>query len=238
MSTMVLDSAAAIQRALAAIGTDDGAGACLANVYQWFGGPAWSSTGPGAGRLARAIDAWNYAAYKDPGNWNPPAGVPVYFGTETRRTDKNAGAGDVALSIGGGRIIATDSPTGRPGIMMIKGRAKQIDRNYLGPAWDFPGYPVSGALSFIAERNGAHQTVTPPIVVTQQIPQEVLPMFSIVNDERGTNQLVSLLTGKRVPIEGPKHVAVLLRVRANTGTDQMNSAELNTFAHYMQLLAA
>lgn len=161
--TIVLDSEAAIRRALAQVGQADGAGACLANVYKWFG--SVQSVGPGAGQYDWAIKGWNFAAYKHAGDWNPPPGVPVYFGTDTPRTDKNAPAGDVALSIGGGRVVCTDSPSGNTGIMTISARAVQTRRNYLGWTADFLGHPVSGALSYIAEATKGAQPKQPVIIV-------------------------------------------------------------------------
>lgn len=225
--TEVLSSEAAIRRALAQVGHADGSGACLANVYQWFGGPSWSSTGPGAGQFGRAIDAWNFAVYRHAGDWNPPPGVPVYFGTDTPRTDGNAPAGDVVLSIGGGRVVCTDSPSGGTGIMTIAARAQQVRRNYLGWAADFLGYPVSGAVSYIQQSTGGAKPAQ-PIVVVQSIP-EVPRMFALVPVYRkgssGPTDTYIRGARKSVKITDPKHVKVLRRIQRNDGTDKINGAE-------------
>lgn len=117
-------------------------GTCLGVVYAGFG--SVQSIGPGAGHFARAIDAWDYAAEKHVGDRNPPIGVPVYFGVSPTRTDKNAGAGDVARSIGGGLLFVTDvaGATGRTGIMTIAAREKETARPYLGWTADFLGHQL------------------------------------------------------------------------------------------------
>lgn len=145
----VLDSAAAVRRATAAIGTEDGAGACLANVYRWFG--SVQSIGPGAGRFAAAINGWEYATQRNTNMASAPAGVPVYFGVDTPRTDRNADKGDVGLSIGGGRGIFTDSPSGRPGVMTFGARAAQVRRNMLGWSGDFLGHDTTAGQAATAQ---------------------------------------------------------------------------------------
>lgn len=193
MTLPVLNSENAIRRALARVGKPDGAGACLANVYQDFGGPAWSSTGPGAGKFGTAIAGWNFAVYRHAGDWNPPPGVPVYFGVDTPRTDGNAKAGDVVLSLGGGMCVATDGPrTGNSEIMTLSARAAQVRRNYLGWTADFLGYPVSGALSYIAEANRPSTPTKPkPIIVKRKVQKE--PMILIQNSKS-----IAMLTGEHV----------------------------------------
>lgn len=163
--TIVLSSEAAIKRALAQVGHADGAGACLANVYAWFG--SVPSIGRGAGDYDWAIKGWKYADYRHAGDWNPPPGVPVYFGDQVSwRTDRNVPAGDVVLSIGGGRVVCTDGPSGNTEIMTISARRTEVDRNYLGWTADFLGHPVSGALSYIAEATQGAKP-RPPIVVVK-----------------------------------------------------------------------
>jgi hypothetical protein len=226
--TTALDSESAIRRGLAQVGHADGSGACLANVYQWFGGPAWSSIGRGAGDFGRAIDGWNYADYKHAGDWSPPPGVPVYFGVDTPRTDANAAAGDVALSIGGGRVVCTDSPTGNTGIMTIAARAIQARRNYLGWTADFLGYPVSGALSFIQQSTGGAKPAK-PIIVVKSIPEGLPPMYVLVpvirSGSTGPADIYIRGARKSVKITDPAHVRILERIRRNDGTDRINAAE-------------
>lgn len=188
--TIALDSEAAIQRALAQVGKADGAGACLANVYKWFG--SVPSTGPGAGQYNWAIKGWNFAVYKHGGDWNPPPGVPVYFGTDTPRTDANAPAGDVVLSIGGGRVVCTDGPSGNTEIMTISARAAEVRRNYLGWTADFLGHPVSGALSYISEATQG-KLPKPPVIIVKNPFQESADMILIQNSKS-----IALFTGTAV----------------------------------------
>jgi hypothetical protein len=47
-----------------------GSGYCLAFVRECFAVPSY---------YASAIDAWQAAAYRHPGDANPPAGVPIFF---------------------------------------------------------------------------------------------------------------------------------------------------------------
>lgn len=190
--TIVLSSEAAIQRALAQVGHADGAGACLANVYKWFG--SVQSVGRGAGDYDWAIKGWKYADYRHPGDWNPPPGVPVYFGDQvTWRTDKNVPAGDVVLSIGGGRVVATDGPSGNTEIMTISARRTEVDRNYLGWTADFLGHPVSGALSYIAEATQGTKPTKPIIIVKAPTTIERDTMVLIQNSTS-----IALFTGTAV----------------------------------------
>ena len=156
----VLDSAAAVARATAQLGQPDGAGACLANVYKWFG--SVPSIGPGAGHYDWAIKAWDYSSRKHWGDYAPPAGVAVIFGPVTAPRwygDRNYPCGDIGLSIGGGFAIFTDSPTGNTGVMSIGARSSQIGRPYLGWIEDFLGHDTTAGLALEAPSNPA------PVVV-------------------------------------------------------------------------
>lgn len=138
MSTVSGDAAIAWMRAQ---GTNV-PGSCLNTCWQAYG--SHPSIGDHAGQYPDAIDGWNYATKHHPGDIYPPAGYPVWFGPSPTRTDSNAGAGDVVISIGGGQIIGTDANGigGRIGIMTIPARAAQIQRPYLGWTEDFLGYDV------------------------------------------------------------------------------------------------
>lgn len=221
--SLVLDSEAALRNGLAQVGQADGAGACLANVYKWFGGPAWSSTGKGAGQYGTAIAGWNFAEFRHAGDYSPPPGVPVYFGIDTPRTDANAKAGDVTLSIGGGRVVCTDSPTGNTGIMTIAARAAQTRRNYLGWTADFLGYAVSGGVSYIQEATGGTKP-TPPIVVVKSI-QKDINMYATPKNTDGKVYFVNLFTQKKKHIESQQHLKLILRYLHNDGSDAMLKAE-------------
>lgn len=182
---MILDSAAAIRRATNQVGQPDGAGACLANVYKWFG--SVPSIGPGAGQYDWAIKGWTFAPDKHAGDYNAPAGVPVYFDALTAPRwagDRNYRAGDVGLSIGGGYAIFTDSPTGNTGIMSIRARAAQIGRRYLGWTGSFLGHQTTAG-------NAYGKPVPPAVIVTVgRVPvktdQNGDRMYSIRNNAKGS----------------------------------------------------
>lgn len=85
-----------------------------------------------------AYSAWQ-ATRRRHSDRTPPAGVPVWFG---KRPD--SAAGDVVISLGGGRVIATDYPTwGRIGECTIDQRQAQINRPYLGWSEDFLGNTIA-----------------------------------------------------------------------------------------------
>lgn len=182
---MILDSAAAIRSATAQIGGQDGAGQCLANVYRWFG--SVQSIGPGHGDYGEAIKGWDYAPDKHPGDLNPPAGVPVFFDRVTAPRwpgDHNMQAGDIGLSIGGGRAIFTDSPTGNTGVMTLRARAAQIGRRYLGWTGSFLGHQTTAGNAF-------GKPTPPAVIVTVGATQVKIDangdrMYAIRNNAKGT----------------------------------------------------
>jgi hypothetical protein len=63
---------------------------------QYVRGPCWE-----VGSLyGSAIEAWNGARYKHPGDRNPPKGAPCYY--------RGGQYGHAVISVGGGRIRSTD----------------------------------------------------------------------------------------------------------------------------------
>jgi GH25 family lysozyme M1 (1,4-beta-N-acetylmuramidase) len=128
-------------------------GECLGFVYAAYG--SVQSIGPGAGRYQYAIAGWNYATQKHPNDWNPPVGVPVYFGVSPTRKDKNKAAGDVGISMGGGIGWFTDVTTGRTGAMTLAARARQTARPYLGWTSDFLGHQLVNIGATLASSGGA-----------------------------------------------------------------------------------
>lgn len=97
---------------------------CGATVGHWLGGK-----GPHGGT---AISAWDNAPakYKHPGDWHPPAGVPVYW--------RGGRAGHVALSLGGGRIRSTDWPSrGVTSTTTIESLTRSWGKHYEGWARPF-----------------------------------------------------------------------------------------------------
>lgn len=100
-------------------------GYCLRYVWQAYKAQG-ASTGLSA---ATAMSGWNQSDGKHPGDRNPPAGAAVWWG---RRADGNTD-GDVTISLGGGRVAATDYPGWRQtGSCTLDERERQIGREYLG----------------------------------------------------------------------------------------------------------
>lgn len=99
-------------------------GYCLYYVWQ-----AYKAHGARTGMSSpTAYDAWRKSSGKHPGDRNPPAGVPVFWGPKP-----GSAAGDVVISLGGGRVVATDYPVyGQVNITTIAARERQIGRPYLG----------------------------------------------------------------------------------------------------------
>lgn len=99
-------------------------GMCLHYVWQ-----AYKAHGARAnGSWPTAYAAWLDTPGKHEGDRNPPPGVPVWFGPRA-----GSAAGDVVISLGGGRVACTDYPTwGRVGTCTIDERQRQISRPYLG----------------------------------------------------------------------------------------------------------
>ena len=119
--------------------TSNRPGTCLGEVYADYG--SVQSIGPGAGQYGIAVAGWNFSADQHPGDTAAPAGVPVYFGVSPTRTDRNAAAGDVGISVGGGSGWFTDARgAGIPGVMTFEARAAQCRRPYLGWTGDFLGH--------------------------------------------------------------------------------------------------
>lgn len=110
-------------------------GYCLFYVWQ-----AYKAHGASTGRSApTATEAWNRSDRRHPGDRNPPPGVPVFWGPKA-----SSNAGDVVISLGGGRVAATDWPRyGVTGICTIDERERQIGRPYLGWAECIFDQPVA-----------------------------------------------------------------------------------------------
>lgn len=113
-------------------------GLCL--KYTW---DAYAAHGATSDRTyPTALSAWNASPQQHPGDWDPPLGVPVYLGTRAG-SDSAAGAGDVFISLGGGRGVGTDWPGwGTIGEFSIQQRIAQTGRPYLGWTGDILGNPI------------------------------------------------------------------------------------------------
>jgi hypothetical protein len=109
-------------------------GYCLHYVWTAYAAHgAWSNE-----TYPTAYSAWLGSSGQHPGDRNPPEGVPVYWGPRS-----NSSAGDVVISIGNGRVAATDWPyNGRTGTCTIDEREKQIGRPYLGWTDNMLGNPI------------------------------------------------------------------------------------------------
>lgn len=235
----ILDSAAAVLRARDAMGKPDGAGMCLANNYAWWG--SVPSIGPGSGQFARAIDGWNFATKRHADIHTAPAGVPVWFGPSPTRTDKNAGAGDVGLSLGNGFGIFTDSPNGTPGIMSFDARGYQIGRPALGWTEDFLGHDTTAGVQY------AHSgTENPPVTITLDR-KPIIPITNWINmnlrliphpaDEKGVQSNVkggwyvhNIENGKKKAVEGLDDLNKLRAIIYGNGEDgarQLYQQEIN-----------
>ncbi|UVT31313.1 endolysin [Microbacterium phage Marcie] len=109
-------------------------GHCLEAVwaaYKRVGARATTTAGT-------ATQGWHRSAGKHPGDRNPPAGVPVWWGEKP-----SSAAGDVVISLGGGKVVATDWPyNGVIGITTIDARQRQIGRPYLGWTEEILGQPI------------------------------------------------------------------------------------------------
>lgn len=141
----MLDGSAALVRM--APGTKNTASACLYTVWVALGSP--HTLGPLAGHtFATATEAYQYTTKRHTDR-NPPAGVPVWFGSTAGPRyagDTHWPDGDVALSVGGGRLFGTDYPTyGHTGECTIAQREAQTGRVYLGWTEDFLGNDVAFA---------------------------------------------------------------------------------------------
>lgn len=97
--------------------------AAIAWARAWKGSTAWSGRCESFVRQALDLDsvypsakvAWEEAGDKHPGDFYPPAGVPVFWAL----TGKNEPYGHVALSLGGGKAISSSDERGHPVVSEI-----------------------------------------------------------------------------------------------------------------------
>lgn len=161
---MMLDGSAAISRM--APGTKNTASACLYTVWVALGCP--HTLGRLAGHtFATATEAYQYTTKRHTDR-NPPAGVPVWFGSTAGPRyagDTHWPDGDVALSVGNGFLYGTDYPTwGRTGKCTIAQREQQTGRVYLGWTEDFLGNDVA----FTAAAGGTATILEDDLMATQE----------------------------------------------------------------------
>lgn len=98
------------------------AGLCLRWTRLVLGAPPLAPT---------AYAAWLSSTTKHRGDRNPPYGVPVFW--SAGRTGRYAGAGHVAVSLGGGWVKSTSWPSGSSiGVTGITNIERAWGRTYLG----------------------------------------------------------------------------------------------------------
>ena len=192
-----LDAQAALARAQAT--TSNAPGGCLGYLYQNFG--SVQSIGDHAGQYPIALNGWLYSTAQHPDDTNPPAGAPVYFGVSPTRHDRNAGAGDVAQSVGGGVLWASDvHGAGVPGLITIAARAAQTQRPYLGWTGDFLGHNLVNLGSVAAPASDGGAPISSGYVASYQ---------TLLN-QHGANLVVD-------GIRGPKTIAAVRAYQASSG---------------------
>lgn len=130
---MALDGTAAARTLLAR-------GVCTPGLCLYYVWQAYKAHGAQAnGTYGTAYAAWLGSPGQHPGDRNPPPGVPVYWGPRA-----GSSAGDVVISLGNGRVAATDWPhNGVIGETTIDARERQIGRPYLGWTDNILGHPIT-----------------------------------------------------------------------------------------------
>lgn len=184
-------------------------GLCL--HYVWL---AYANHGAEADQtFGSALAGWHGSDGKHVGDLDPPAGVPVWWG---KRPGNDAG--DVVISLGGGRVAATDFPRfGVIGIATIAERQDQIGREYLGWTETILGARIDDAA-----------VKAPPPPKEENMSYVIVPIA-------GTDEvhLVSLITGIRAHITSEFHLSLLRRLKKNDFNDEMLLAEIDVVRGYM-----
>ena len=124
-----------------------------------------------------AIDAWNGARRRHPGDRNPPAGAPCYY--------SGGNYGHAVISVGGGRIRSTDCPT--------SGRVNDTDLAWPERTW---GYTYLG---WTEDLNG----VTLPGLDPTPPPPPEDPMPDTVNVHARGDQVLAAGEWTRVKLADP-----------------------------------
>lgn len=118
-----------VRRATAAIGKGANfAGMCEKFTRGHFGFPARYASARLARIASQGAGGWHA------GDYNAPAGVPVFFDL---RSGKNASYDHVAISVGGGYCISTSAG---PGGTVAKVRIKDLERAWAGVGCDYQGW--------------------------------------------------------------------------------------------------
>lgn len=152
-------------------------GACL--HYVWL---AYKAQGAATGRHAgTALEAWSKTEGRHPGDRNPPAGVPVWFGERA-----GSAAGDVVISLGDGMVVATDYPRyGVVGVCTIAERGAQIGRPYLGWSESIFDQPIA----FTTPASAG--TSTAPPTTSEEEDEDMIHIIQRKNSQLAKGRLLS-----------------------------------------------
>lgn len=115
-----------------------------------------------------AVDAWKAAKSKHPGDMEPPAGVPVYWGGGSK------GFGHVAVSIGKGKVRTIDWPVaGKVGTASIAEITRRWGLPYFGWSDDWAGrmigYPKSATLGRLRKKLKKSRTANKKLKRTETV---------------------------------------------------------------------
>lgn len=194
-------------------------GMCLNFVWRMFG--SLNSTGYAAGTLSSAMTAWNGSKHKRGPEVPIPIGAPVYFGVSPTRTDRNKGAGDVTIHVGGGILACTDASGANTGYMTIAARAKQTQRPFIGHTLDFGGRDIDFGVTVIPTNDGQE-------VVVPARPQEDTLYFTSATNGVG----YGLLNGRLIGFRSAFDQELFMRLATNT-RNQFLPGEIDTMNGYL-----
>ena len=185
-----IDGLAMVARARAFVGRSIiPQGMCLNFVWLRAGG--LSSVGASIGRMRTAFESWQATpeANRHHGDWDAPIGAVVHYGPSRTRRDKNRNAGDIGISIGGGYGIFTDAAGqgSRVGIMSLRGRAAQIERDYLGWSDHLGGHSIR--LASIATASQIREAIAAAPSAEEQ-EQEHMSQVTILSSSSGQTVVV------------------------------------------------
>jgi hypothetical protein len=188
-------------------------GFCL--FYVW---KAYKANGAhGTFEATTAFKGWQGSQGRHEGNRHPPPGVPVFWGA---KLDGSNSLGDVVISTGDGKIVATDFPSnGTISETTIDKRQQQIAREYLGWADNIMGAKIGLAV---------------PAIAGFALAKRRSKMTYAIVKVHGSAEIdvVSLITGIRVRVGSPLHVN-LLKALQDGSDDVMKKNELVVVRGYL-----
>lgn len=196
-------------------------GYCLEAVWQ-----AYKLVGASTGMSApTALSAFYQSGPARQGI--PPAGVPVWWGAKP-----SSDAGDVVISLGGGRVVATDGAgVGRIGVLSVDQRTAQIARPYLGWTENIFDQKIAYegrddmALSDEDKRWIQDQIATGNAAVLKAIP-DLLVGAANKNSERGKLGALIGVTAMRAKKAAERSAAILSLIQGSGTADLDTNALL------------